>query len=116
MNECPVCGRNTNVRKVSGIVDSDTANVNGTTTGSTFYTDSQGKLRNGTTIAPYRGTQQSRLAQKLSPPPQPSLPSDFDPFWKLVEKPLAIITILIIHASLLIVNTPITDLHEITFN
>jgi hypothetical protein len=90
MNECPVCGLNTNVRKVSGIVDSDTANVNGTTVGSTFYTDSQGKLRSGATIAPYKGTHQTRLAQKLSPPPQPSLPGEFEPFWNLVGKLIAI--------------------------
>ena len=73
-NKCPICQKDDQLIKASAIVQGGTHNISGQVPVSRTYQDSNG-LQERTSYESYHATQQSSLAQKLTPPKKPSSPS-----------------------------------------
>jgi hypothetical protein len=77
---CPLGDHNDMIQKVSAIIIGQTYHVQGTTTQTQVYTDSEGKIRSYTEDVPLKQTRRSILAEQLNClPEEPKLkpPQDF---------------------------------------
>jgi ribosomal protein L37AE/L43A len=70
---CPVCGKDDQVKKVSSIIDADTHKLDGTIRRDNSYRDNDGHLIYYTSNDPIHGTETTILAQKLACPEKPTL-------------------------------------------
>jgi len=72
-SNCPICGLQDMVQKVSAIVSGQTNQTRWISTESEIYTDDKGKSQTRYVSVPHNATWTSHLAQKLFPPEQPVL-------------------------------------------
>ncbi len=69
---CPICDRDDQVMKVTAIVSGQTHEIRGGSYSTQTYVDSKGKKQNESHYVPFSGTQQSILAEEMSPPSKPN--------------------------------------------
>ena len=74
---CPNCSRNDRVEKVSAIMNWQTSKQVGSMPITQVQSDGQGRISSSTTYRNFTSTERTVLAQRLSPPQQPSVGPDW---------------------------------------
>ena len=84
MNSCPVCRHSDQIRKVSAILDQEIHKITTRVPVTEVYTDSKGKVHSYPSYQNVNSTQASQLAQRLAPPPKPSVGFNWGTLFKIL--------------------------------